>query len=159
MASKKNTKKPAKKVAKKISNKVVKKNKHISDISTKDLSEHIMGKLPTPMKVDMKEWKAAQKDYDKYYKLGKMYAEEFNKISLAKRSELAQNRDQQIGWTDGFVDNSFTNFYKGLDDLLDYNNMVVATLRSRGISLFTNSASSPNHGPVYEVTGLKTGRP
>ena len=37
---------------------------------------------------------------------------------------------------------------------LDYNNMVVATLRSRGISLFANSASSPNHGPVYEVTGL-----
>lgn len=33
----------------------------------------------------------------------------------------------------------------------DYNNMVVATLRSRGISLFTNSASSPNHGPIYEV--------
>ena len=36
----------------------------------------------------------------------------------------------------------------------EYNNMVVATLRSRGISLFTNSVSSPNHGPVYEVTGL-----
>jgi hypothetical protein len=33
----------------------------------------------------------------------------------------------------------------------DYNNMVVATLRSRGISLYTNSASSPNHGPIYEV--------
>jgi len=114
--SKKNNKMPSKKPTKK----VAKKNKHISDISTKDLSEHILGKLPTPMKVDMKEWKAAQKDYDKYYKLGKMYAEEFNKISLAKRSELAQNRDQQIGWTDGFVDNSFTNFYKGLDDRLDY---------------------------------------
>ena len=122
--TKKNTKSnklpPNKKVAKKISNKVVKKNKHISDISTKDLSEHIMGKLPTPKRVDMKGWKAAQKEYDKYYKLGKMYAEEFNKISLAKRSELAQNRDQQIGWTDGFVDNSFTGFYKGLDDRLDY---------------------------------------
>lgn len=114
------SKKPTKKVAKKISNKVVKKNKHISDLSTKDLSEHIMGKLPTPKKVDMKEWKAAQNEYNKYYKLGKTYAEEFNKISLAKRSELAQNRDQQVGWTDGFVDNSFTNFYKGLGDLLDY---------------------------------------
>jgi len=36
----------------------------------------------------------------------------------------------------------------------DYNNMVVATLRSRGISLFTNNVASPNHGPLYEVTGL-----
>jgi hypothetical protein len=36
----------------------------------------------------------------------------------------------------------------------DYNNMVVATLRSRGISLFTNSAASDNHGPIYEVSGL-----
>ena len=35
----------------------------------------------------------------------------------------------------------------------EYNNMVVATLRSRGISLYTNSATSPNHGPIYEVTG------
>ena len=36
----------------------------------------------------------------------------------------------------------------------EWNNMVVATLRSRGISLFTNSSTSPNHGPIYEVTGL-----
>jgi hypothetical protein len=36
----------------------------------------------------------------------------------------------------------------------DYNNMVVATLRSRGISLFDNSSSSVNHGPIYEVSGL-----
>jgi hypothetical protein len=36
----------------------------------------------------------------------------------------------------------------------DYNNMVVATLRSRGISLFTNSTTSDNHGPIYEVSGL-----
>ena len=34
----------------------------------------------------------------------------------------------------------------------DYNNLVVATLRSRGISLYTNSASSPNHGPLYQVS-------
>jgi hypothetical protein len=107
--SKKNTKKPAKKVAKKISNKVAKK------IVKAKIEDVVL-----PKKVDMKEWKAAQKEYDKYYKLGKTYAEEFNKISLAKRSELAQNRDQQVGWTDGFVDNSFTNFYKGLDDRLDY---------------------------------------
>jgi hypothetical protein len=32
----------------------------------------------------------------------------------------------------------------------DYNNMVVATLRSRGISLY----DSNNHGPIYEVSGL-----
>ena len=36
----------------------------------------------------------------------------------------------------------------------DYNNMVVATLRSRGISLYTNSADSDQHGPIYEVSGL-----
>jgi hypothetical protein len=36
----------------------------------------------------------------------------------------------------------------------EYNNMVVATLRSRGISLFTNSVDSDNHGPIYEVSGL-----
>lgn len=33
----------------------------------------------------------------------------------------------------------------------EYNNMVIATLRSRGISLYTNSSTSPNHGPIYEV--------
>jgi hypothetical protein len=33
----------------------------------------------------------------------------------------------------------------------DYNNMVVATLRSRGISLFENSSTSNAHGPIYEV--------
>jgi hypothetical protein len=33
----------------------------------------------------------------------------------------------------------------------EYNNMVVATIRSRGISLFENSAASNAHGPIYEV--------
>lgn len=32
-----------------------------------------------------------------------------------------------------------------------YNNMVIATLRSRGISLYSNSSSSDNHGQIYEV--------
>jgi hypothetical protein len=32
-----------------------------------------------------------------------------------------------------------------------YNNMVVGTIRSRGISLFDNSSTSINHGPVYQV--------
>ena len=36
----------------------------------------------------------------------------------------------------------------------EYNNMVIATLRSRGISLYTNSSTSDNHGPIYEVSGL-----
>ena len=36
----------------------------------------------------------------------------------------------------------------------EYNNMVVATLRSRGISLYVNTSTSDNHGPVYEVSGL-----
>ena len=35
----------------------------------------------------------------------------------------------------------------------DYNNMVVATLRSRGISLYSNNADSDQHGPIYEVSG------
>jgi len=35
-----------------------------------------------------------------------------------------------------------------------YNNMVVATLRSRGVALFTNNSDSQNHGPIYETTGL-----
>jgi len=36
----------------------------------------------------------------------------------------------------------------------EFNNMVVGTLRSRGISLYSNSSSSENHGPVYQVSGL-----
>jgi hypothetical protein len=36
----------------------------------------------------------------------------------------------------------------------EFNNMVVATLRSRGISLYSNSSTSENHGPVYQVSGL-----
>lgn len=36
----------------------------------------------------------------------------------------------------------------------DYNNMVIATLRSRGISLYSNNADLNEHGPVYEVSGL-----
>ncbi len=33
----------------------------------------------------------------------------------------------------------------------EYNNMIVGTLRSRGVSLYENSSSSVNHGPVYQV--------
>ena len=33
----------------------------------------------------------------------------------------------------------------------EFNNMVVGTIRSRGISLYSNSSTSENHGPVYEV--------
>ena len=36
----------------------------------------------------------------------------------------------------------------------EYNNMVVATLRSRGISLYSNNADLGQHGPIYEVSGL-----
>ena len=36
----------------------------------------------------------------------------------------------------------------------EYNNMVVATLRSRGISLYSNDADLGQHGPIYEVSGL-----
>ena len=34
----------------------------------------------------------------------------------------------------------------------EYNNMVVATLRSRGISLYANSVDSESHGPIYQVS-------
>jgi hypothetical protein len=33
----------------------------------------------------------------------------------------------------------------------EFNNMVVGTIRSRGISLYTNNVNSENHGPVYQV--------
>jgi hypothetical protein len=36
----------------------------------------------------------------------------------------------------------------------EFNNMIVGTIRSRGISLFDNSSASENHGPVYQVSGL-----
>jgi len=36
----------------------------------------------------------------------------------------------------------------------EYNHMVVGTLRSRGISLYSNNADLDEHGPVYQVTGL-----
>ena len=36
----------------------------------------------------------------------------------------------------------------------EFNNMIVGTIRSRGVSLYDNSSSSENHGPVYQVSGL-----
>ena len=36
----------------------------------------------------------------------------------------------------------------------EYNDMVIATLRSRGISLYTNTVESDQHGPIYEVNAL-----
>ena len=33
----------------------------------------------------------------------------------------------------------------------EFNNMVIATLRSRGISLYANSSDSDSHGPIYQV--------
>ena len=36
----------------------------------------------------------------------------------------------------------------------EFNNMVVGTIRSRGISLYENSSTSENNGPVYQVSGL-----
>jgi len=33
----------------------------------------------------------------------------------------------------------------------EFNNMVIATLRSRGISLYANSSTGDEHGPIYEV--------
>ena len=36
----------------------------------------------------------------------------------------------------------------------EYNNMVITTLRSRGISLYSNDANLDQHGPIYEVSSL-----
>jgi len=33
----------------------------------------------------------------------------------------------------------------------EFNNMVIATLRSRGVSLYANSADNIEHGPIYQV--------
>ena len=42
----------------------------------------------------------------------------------------------------------------------EFNNMVVGTIRSRGISLYTNNVNSDNHGPVYQVgVNYDTGQP
>jgi hypothetical protein len=62
-------------------------------------------------------------------------------------TDLASNGDSFTGTVSG---NSY--IFSGTA-YPDYNNMVVATLRSRGISLFTNSVDSDNHGPIYEVSG------
>jgi hypothetical protein len=62
-------------------------------------------------------------------------------------SELSSNGDSFIGTVSG---NSY--IFSG-SAYPDYNNMVVATLRSRGISLFSNRADSDQHGPIYEVSG------
>jgi hypothetical protein len=113
--SKKNNKMPSNKPTKK----VAKKNKHISDITTQDLSESIIGKLsasinkvPPP---DLASFKIAKKDYDKYYKLGMKYAREYNKMAIAKRKELVHNDDQAFGWTDGFVEGALVTLYDGMN--------------------------------------------
>jgi hypothetical protein len=62
-------------------------------------------------------------------------------------TSLASNGDSFTGTVSG---NSY--IFSGTA-YSDYNNMVVATLRSRGISLFANSADSDQHGPIYEVSG------
>jgi len=85
-------------------------------VSSKDLKKKVAKKLEIEYSdVDIASWKISQKDYDKYYKLGMKYANEFNKIALAKRKETVHNKDQQIGWSDGFVEVALSNFYKGVD--------------------------------------------
>lgn len=59
------------------------------------------------------------------------------------------------GATDSFSGTISGEYYSFIGTAYtEYNNMVVATLRSRGISLYTNSSTSDNHGPIYEVSGL-----
>ena len=56
------------------------------------------------------------------------------------------------GMTDDFSGSISGEYYHFIGTAYtEYNNMVVATLRSRGISLYTNSSTSDNHGPIYEV--------
>jgi hypothetical protein len=61
----------------------------------------------------------------------------------------------QSGATSAFT-GTVTGYYYNFSGTAysEYNNMVVATLRSRGISLYSNSVDSPYHGPVYEVSGI-----
>jgi hypothetical protein len=61
------------------------------------------------------------------------------------------------GVTDSFSGTISGNYYSFTGTAYtEYNNMVVATLRSRGISLYTNTVESVNHGPVYEVNSLNS---
>ena len=55
--------------------------------------------------------------------------------------------------TDEFSGTVSGNIYTfSASSFTDYNNMVIATIRSRGISLFTNSLTSENHGPIYQIS-------
>ncbi len=54
-------------------------------------------------------------------------------------------------FTGTVVGNSYT--FEGTA-YTEFNNMVVATIRSRGISLYSNSSTSENHGQIYQVSGL-----
>ena len=102
-----------------------KKNKHISNLTTADLKRKVAkkkkpanmckGKAPMDVKASNKEFKIAKKDYDKFYKLGMKYAQEFNKMAIAKRKELVHNDDQAFGWTDGFVEGALVTLYDGMD--------------------------------------------
>ena len=64
-------------------------------------------------------------------------------------SEMIDNGDGTFG---GTISGNL--YYFTGTTFEDYNNLVVATLRSRGVSQYTNSSSSDNHGPIYEVSGL-----
>jgi len=133
--TKKNTKKISAKTvsSKDLKKKIAKKNKHISDMSLQDFSESIMGKLPATMSkinpADVATWKVEQKDYEKYYKLGMKYAREFNKMVLTKRKETVKNKDQQIGWSDGFVEVALSDLYNGIDTF-DYEHYNGASLKN-----------------------------
>lgn len=59
--------------------------------------------------------------------------------------------NDSISFTGTVSGNSYT--YSGTA-YTNYNNMVIATLRSRGISLYSNNADSDQHGQIYEVSGL-----
>jgi len=95
-------------------------------VSSKDLKKKVAKKLETEHNdVDLATWKVAQKDYEKYYKLGMKYAKEFNKLAVAKRKESVHNRDQQVGWTDGFVEVALTDIYNNVETN-DYDHFIGA---------------------------------
>ena len=99
-------------------------------VSSKDLKKKVAKKLETEHNdVDLASWKISQKDYEKFYKLGMKYAKEFNKLALAKRKEMTENRDQQIGWSDGFVEVALSDLYNGVDTF-DYEHYNGASLKN-----------------------------
>jgi hypothetical protein len=82
---------------------------------------------------------------------------EFENFSSSTGNYTGYSFDYSVSTLSLVSPNTFTGTVTGNTYLFtgtaysEYNNMVVATIRSRGISLYQNSSTSINHGPVYQV--------